>query len=81
MVVAGVVVISHIRAARRVNGRIGLDVNVFFSRSFALVLCVVRRSEPTTIFALGDVEFGFFVRAFDVDLDLSVLPDGFSVAR
>jgi len=81
MIVAGVVVISHIRAARRVNGRIGLDVNVFFSRSPALVLYVVRWSETATVFALGDVEFGFFVRAFNVDLDFSVLPDRFSVAR
>lgn len=81
MIVAGVVVISHIRAARRVNGSVSLDVHVFFSRSLAFVLGVVRRSETATVFPFSDVEFGFFVRALDVDLDFGVLSDGFSVTR
>jgi hypothetical protein len=57
VIVACVVVVSHVTSGR-VNSRgSGLDAE-FFARSAALELDVERWIEATTVLALGDVDFG-----------------------
>lgn len=70
MIVACVVVVSHVTSGR-VNSRgSGLDAD-FFARSAALELDVERWIEATTVLALGNVDFGSSARLGNVDFGSS----------
>ena len=69
-----IIIVTHLGTRRWVDGGFGFDSYFFFPRfgAAALVFDVVRWLDASAVIALGDVDFFFAARNFDVGFDFRV---------